>query len=114
MVLDEYLDGRVDGYVRQFCGDEHANKQRCDGCEPDWEAGEVDGGSMNESARTSVGQGVGARAESADEERSLSDCMEWEEAPAEGLPMESSTASPSEVFNVWLFMEQNQQWWQLH
>ena len=69
---------------------------------------------MNESARMSVGQGVGARAKSADKERSLSDHMEWEEALVEGLPMESSTASPSEVFDVWLFMEQNQQWWQLH
>ena len=49
-----------------------------------------------------------------EEERSLKDGMEWEEAPVEGLPMESSTASPSEAFHVQLFTEQNQQQRQLH
>lgn len=35
--LDGYLDGIIDGHVRQQC---EAGENMCDGCEPDWEAQE--------------------------------------------------------------------------
>jgi superfamily II DNA helicase RecQ len=35
VVLDEYLDGMVDGYQRQRCGDDHTRpEQACDQCDP--------------------------------------------------------------------------------
>ena len=37
VVLDEYLDGITDGYMREKC--EHG-EQACDGCDPNWEANE--------------------------------------------------------------------------
>ena len=45
-ILDRYLDGTVDGYTRNRCGDldaPGAEEQRCDGCEPDWPAYEIEG-----------------------------------------------------------------------
>jgi hypothetical protein len=43
-VLDRYLDGEIDGYTRQQCGDQDRQldnpEQRCDQCDPDWEAAE--------------------------------------------------------------------------
>ncbi|KAH2530950.1 hypothetical protein KXW97_000753 [Aspergillus fumigatus] len=41
VVLDEYLDGVVDGYQRRYCQDADAGEQACDGCDPDW-AGPVE------------------------------------------------------------------------
>jgi hypothetical protein len=42
--LDRYLDGEIDGYTRQQCGDQDRQldnpEQRCDQCDPDWEAAE--------------------------------------------------------------------------
>jgi late competence protein required for DNA uptake (superfamily II DNA/RNA helicase) len=35
-VLDEYLDGTVDGYRRQRCQDENPEEVPCDGCHPGW------------------------------------------------------------------------------
>ncbi|KAL2807692.1 hypothetical protein BJX63DRAFT_436795 [Aspergillus granulosus] len=40
-VLDQYLDGTVDGYTRQQCQDVDTGKLPCDRCDPDWEAQEV-------------------------------------------------------------------------
>ncbi|KAF7174528.1 hypothetical protein CNMCM5623_007656 [Aspergillus felis] len=37
VVLDEYLDGVVDGYQRRHCQDADAREQACDGCNPNWE-----------------------------------------------------------------------------
>jgi superfamily II DNA helicase RecQ len=37
VVLDQYLDGVVDGYQRRYCQDADAGEQACDGCDPDWE-----------------------------------------------------------------------------
>ncbi|MGH3848179.1 MAG: DEAD/DEAH box helicase, partial [Pseudonocardiaceae bacterium] len=43
-VLDRYLDGATDGYIRGQCGDHDRAfgvvEQRCDQCDPDWEAAE--------------------------------------------------------------------------
>lgn len=43
-VLDRYLDGATDRYVRGYCGDHDRPsgvvEQRCDQCDPDWEAAE--------------------------------------------------------------------------
>jgi superfamily II DNA helicase RecQ len=36
VVLDGYLDGEIDGYYRQRCGDADA-ESLCDGCEPEWQ-----------------------------------------------------------------------------
>jgi hypothetical protein len=36
-VLDQYLDGTVDGYTRQQCQDTDPDKLPCDGCCPDWQ-----------------------------------------------------------------------------
>jgi hypothetical protein len=39
VVLDGYLDGMVDGYQRQRCGDDHTQPERaCDQCDPGWQA----------------------------------------------------------------------------
>jgi hypothetical protein len=40
-VLDQYLDGVVNGYQRQHCQDQDGAEQACDGCDPDWEAREL-------------------------------------------------------------------------
>lgn len=48
-VLDRYLDGTVDGYQRDRCGDcdiAGAVEQRCDSCDPDWEAHEIEGSEL--------------------------------------------------------------------
>ncbi|KAJ9209720.1 hypothetical protein DTO166G4_8671 [Paecilomyces variotii] len=34
-ILDQYLDGTVDGYTRQQCQDEDPDELRCDACRPD-------------------------------------------------------------------------------
>lgn len=39
-ILDRYLDGKVDGYERSYCGDHGQPEQMCDGCDPDWQAHE--------------------------------------------------------------------------
>jgi hypothetical protein len=43
-VLDGYLDGAIDGYTRQQCGDQDQRldqpEQWCDQCNPDWAAAE--------------------------------------------------------------------------
>ncbi|KAL4744203.1 P-loop containing nucleoside triphosphate hydrolase protein, partial [Aspergillus terricola var. indicus] len=36
-VLDQYLDGTVDGYTRQQCQDVDPDELRCDGCNPGWQ-----------------------------------------------------------------------------
>lgn len=36
VVLDEYLDGVVDGYQWRYCQDADAGEQACDGYDPDW------------------------------------------------------------------------------
>jgi superfamily II DNA helicase RecQ len=44
VALDGYLDGAMDGYTRQQCGDQdqpfHPPEQWCDQCDPDWAAAE--------------------------------------------------------------------------
>ncbi|KAJ5300045.1 hypothetical protein N7476_007735 [Penicillium atrosanguineum] len=44
VLLDRYLDGDIDGYTRQRCGDQDGpfgvDEQWCDQCHPDWEAAE--------------------------------------------------------------------------
>ncbi|KAH3208545.1 hypothetical protein KXV77_009630, partial [Aspergillus fumigatus] len=44
VVLDQYLDGVVDGYQRQYCQDADPREQACNGCDPNWEQQEVDPG----------------------------------------------------------------------
>ena len=39
-ILDQYLDGTVDGYTRERCQDQADDELACDGCDPDWEAQE--------------------------------------------------------------------------
>jgi hypothetical protein len=34
VVLDQYLDGVVDGYQRRYYQDVDAREQACDGCDP--------------------------------------------------------------------------------
>ena len=48
IVLDEYLDGIIDRYVRQCCGDRDAQEILCDGCHGDWEAEESVGQSVSQ------------------------------------------------------------------
>jgi superfamily II DNA helicase RecQ len=36
VVLDEYFDGVLDGYVRRHCRDNNAEESPCDACCPDW------------------------------------------------------------------------------
>ena len=44
VLLDGYLDGEIDGYTRQQCGDQDRQfgikEQRCDRCNPDWAVAE--------------------------------------------------------------------------
>jgi hypothetical protein len=44
-VLDRYLDGVIDGYERDVCGDSNEDlpmaEVLCDGCQPDWQAQEA-------------------------------------------------------------------------
>ncbi|KAL4971177.1 P-loop containing nucleoside triphosphate hydrolase protein [Aspergillus desertorum] len=40
-VLDQYLDGTVDGYTRQQCQDVDRGELECDACDPDWMAQEI-------------------------------------------------------------------------
>ncbi|PKX88219.1 putative helicase [Aspergillus novofumigatus IBT 16806] len=42
VVLDQYLDGVVDGYQRRYCQDADPGEQICDGCDPNWAEPEVD------------------------------------------------------------------------
>ncbi|PKX88453.1 putative helicase [Aspergillus novofumigatus IBT 16806] len=42
VVLDQYLDGVVDGYQQRYYQDADAGEQACDRCDPDWEGREVD------------------------------------------------------------------------
>ncbi|KAH1656748.1 hypothetical protein KXX65_006982, partial [Aspergillus fumigatus] len=42
VVLDQYLDGVVDGYQQWYCQDADAGEQACDGCDPNWEGQEAD------------------------------------------------------------------------
>ena len=39
-ILDQYLDGTVDGYTRRQCQDIDPGELPCDACDPDWEAKE--------------------------------------------------------------------------
>ncbi|EDN06546.1 predicted protein [Histoplasma mississippiense (nom. inval.)] len=41
VVLDRYLDGEVEGYMRRHCGDRHTGESQCDGCDAEWEAREA-------------------------------------------------------------------------
>jgi superfamily II DNA helicase RecQ len=36
VVLDEYFDGVLDGYIRRHCRDNNAEESPCDACCPDW------------------------------------------------------------------------------
>ncbi|EDN04608.1 predicted protein [Histoplasma mississippiense (nom. inval.)] len=41
VVLDRYLDGEVEDYMRRHCGDRHTGESQCDGCDVEWEAREA-------------------------------------------------------------------------
>ncbi|KKZ66219.1 hypothetical protein EMCG_08055 [[Emmonsia] crescens] len=41
VVLDQYLDGEVEGYMREHCGDRQPGESQCDGCDGEWEAREA-------------------------------------------------------------------------
>ncbi|KAL2835637.1 P-loop containing nucleoside triphosphate hydrolase protein [Aspergillus pseudodeflectus] len=61
VVLDEYLDGIIDGYERQRCGDASGeeDEQACDHCDPGWqEAAHVAGGGGSTPASGSPAVGV--------------------------------------------------------
>ncbi|KAH2037079.1 hypothetical protein KXW51_003887, partial [Aspergillus fumigatus] len=42
VVLDQYLDGVVDGYQQRYYQDADVGEQACDGCDPNWEGQEAD------------------------------------------------------------------------
>jgi superfamily II DNA or RNA helicase len=65
-VLDDYLDGPIDGYERQQCSDQDgpsgSAEQRCDGCDPDWEATESIASPMASPVANPIAVGFPARA----------------------------------------------------
>ncbi|CEL11232.1 hypothetical protein ASPCAL14335 [Aspergillus calidoustus] len=80
VVLDEYLDGIIDGYERQRCGDAPAEagqeEQACDRCDPGWQAQHAAGTSTTSTTSSSGSQAVQVRV--------------WKEAPARG-PAQATT-----------------------
>jgi late competence protein required for DNA uptake (superfamily II DNA/RNA helicase) len=60
-ILDQYLDGTVDGYTRERCQDRDMDELACDGCDPDWEAQEEPVSSPGSSPRSGSGSGLGIR-----------------------------------------------------
>ncbi|KAL2835610.1 hypothetical protein BJX68DRAFT_273738 [Aspergillus pseudodeflectus] len=61
VVLDGYLDGIIDGYERQRCGDARQEEQACDRCDPGWQQAQHVAGTSTSSTSTSGSQAVQVR-----------------------------------------------------